>query len=311
MSILLLTESRQATRTSKFDLRAPIAPIECVRYQTAPSPAKIYQRRLGVKSIRGISTALFAILVIVGIIGFPFCVHAQASAGGEFRLSQSVHWGSAVLPTGDYLYSVESRSGMTVVQVHQMGGSFAGVFLPKAFSESGDSGSRGIALARIGEEMFVTSLRVGERGPVLNFSPPNAETGVARSDATQTRYISVTKDPALGYFTIFNPGGEKISYGEAEKVYLAACETIEREFHQSAPIRPRLTVHLQSNENNLHYPDRDLRLSRWDKNRFAEAVVELVLHDMISSEDRLRLTKLAVAQAGATVSLCELKNCTN
>jgi len=27
-------------------------------------------------------------------------------------------------------------------------------------------------------------------------------------------------------------------------------------------------------------------------------VVELVLHDMISSEDRLRLTKLAVAQAG-------------
>jgi hypothetical protein len=32
---------------------------------------------------------------------------------------------------------------------------------------------------------------------------------------------------------------------------------------------------------------------------------------MISPEDRLRLTKLAVAQAGATVSLCELKDCTN
>ena len=311
MSILLLTESCQATRTSKFDLRAPIAPIECVRFQTAPSPAKFYHRRLGVKSIRGSSAVLFAILIIVGIIWFPICVYAQSSAGGEFRLSQSVHWGSAVLPTGEYLYSVESRSGMTVVQVRQIGGSFAGVFLPRTFSESGDSGSRGIALARIGEEMFVTSLRVGERGLVLNFSPPNAETGVARSDATQTRYISVTRDPALGYFTIFNPGSEKISYSEAEKVYLAACETIEREFHQSAPIRPRLTVHLQSNENNLHYPDRDLRLARWDKNRFAEAVVELVLHDMISSEDRLRLTKLAVAQAGATVSLCELKNCTN
>jgi len=152
---------------------------------------------------------------------------------------------------------------------------------------------------------------VEERRLVLNFSPPNAETEVPRPDATQTRYISISKDPALGYFTIYNPGGEKISYSEAEKVYLAACEAIEREFNRSTPIRPRLTVHLHSNENNLHYPDRDLRLSRWDKTRFAEAVVELVLHDMISPEDRLRLTRLAVAQAGATVSMCELKACTN
>jgi len=159
--------------------------------------------------------------------------------------------------------------------------------------------------------MFVTSLRVEERGLVLNFSPPNADTEVVRPDATRTQYISITKDPALGYFTIYNPGGEKISYSEAEKVYLAACETIEKEFNRTTPIRPRLTVHLHSNENNLHYPDRDLRLSRWDKNRFAEAVVELVLHDMISPEDRKRLTKQAVAQAGATVSLCDLKTCTN
>jgi hypothetical protein len=72
-----------------------------------------------------------------------------------------------------------------------------------------------------------------------------------------------------------------------------------------------LTVHLHTNENNLHYPDRDLRLARWDKNRFAEAVVELVLHDMISAEDRMRLTKLAVTKAEGIVNLCELKDCTN
>src|ERR1700730_5124426 len=130
----------------------------------------------------------------------------------------------------------------------------------------------------------------------------------SRSDSAQAHNITVSNDPALGFFTIFNPGGEKISYSEAEKVYLAACETIEREFNRTTPIRPRLTVHLHSNENNLHYPDRDLRLSRWDKNKFAEAVVELVLHDMISSEDRQRLIKLAVAQAGGSVSVCELKD---
>jgi hypothetical protein len=311
MSILLLTESCQALRTWKFDLRAPIAPIECVRFKTAPSPAKIQYRRLGVKSIRSIAVVVYAILALVGMIGFPISGHAQASAGGQFKLSQSVHWGSAVLPTGEYTYSVESGSGMTVVRVQQIGGRFTGFFVPKTSSEGGDSGSRGIAVAQIGEEMFVTSLRVEERGLVLNFSPPNADAEVVRPDATRTQYVSITKDPALGYFTIFNPAGEKISYSEAEKVYLAACETIEKEFNRTTPIRPRLTVHLHSTENNLHYPDRDLRLSRWDKNKFAEAVVELVLHDMISAEDRQRLIKLAVAQAGASVSVCELKDCTN
>jgi hypothetical protein len=307
----LLTESCQASRTLKFDLWAPIAPTECVRFKTAPSPANIYLRRHGVKSIRSIAVVMYAILAVGGMIGFPFFVHAQASAGGEFKLSQSVHWGSAVLPTGEYTYSVESAGWPNIVRVSQVGGNFTGVFLPRTISQDGDSGSKGIVLARVGEEMFVSSLRVEERGLVLNFSPPSADTAVARPDATRTQYISITKDPALGYFTIFNPGGEKISYSEAEKVYLAACETIEKEFNRTTPIRPRLTVHLHSNENNLHYPDRDLRLSRWDKNRFAEAVVELVLHDMISAEDRNRLTKQAVAQAGATVSLCELKNCTN
>jgi hypothetical protein len=311
MSILLLTESCQALRTWKFDPRAPIAPIECVRFKTAPSPAKIHYRRLGVKSIRGISGVVFAILVVSGWGGFPSSLHAQASAGGTFRLAQSVHWGSSVLPTGEYAYSVESAGWPNIVRVSQVGGSFTGVFLPRTTSQDGESGSKGIVLARIGEEMFVSSLRVEERGLVLNFSPPNADTVVARPDATRTQYISITKDPAMGYFTIFNPGGEKVSYSEAEKVYLAACETIEREFNRSTPIRPRLTVHLHSTENNLHYPDRDLRLARWDKNKFAEAVVELVLHDMISPEDRQRLTKMAVAQAGATVSLCELKNCAN
>jgi hypothetical protein len=264
-----------------------------------------------VKLFRGISGVVFAIFVLTGIIGFPYSVHAQSSAGGEFKLSQSVHWGSAILPTGKFMYSVESGIGTTVVRVHQIGGSFTGLFLPQTQSEGGDSNPKGIMLARIGQEMFVTSLRVQEHGLVLNFPPPNVETEVARPDPIQVHYISVSKDQSLGFFTIFNPGNEKISYAEAEKVYVAACETVEREFNLATPVRPRLTVHLFATENNLHYPDRDLRLVRWDKDRFAEAVVELVLHDMISPEDRLRLTKAAVSKAGATVNLCELKECTN
>ena len=262
------------------------------------------------KSIHGIS-GLFAILALAGIIGFSSSAHAQVAASGQFKLSQSVRWGNSVLPTGTFIYSIDSAAGATVVRVRQLGGNFSGLFMPQTESEGSGSDSRGIVLSTVGEDTFVTALRTEGRGPVLNFSLPNAETEGAHPGATETRYLSESKDPALGYFTVFNPANEKISYTEAEKVYLAACETIEREFNRSSPIRPHLTVHLHAEENNLRYPDRDLRLARWDKDRFAEAVVELVLHDMVSPQDRSRLTKLAVSRAGATVSLCELKNCTN
>ena len=248
---------------------------------------------------------------MAGIIGFPFSLHAQPSLGGEFKLSQSVRWGNAVLPTGKFIYSIETGAGSTVVQVHQIGGNFTGLFMPQTESEGGESNPTGIVLARVGEETFVTSLRAEKGARVLYFSPPNADTEIVHRDATETRYLSASKDPALGFFTIFNPRGEKVSYSEAEKVYLAACQTVEREFNRTTPIRPQLTVLLGSVENNLHYPDRQLRLARWDTNRFAEAVVELVLHDMVSPEDRRRLTKLVESQAGATVSLCELKDCPN
>ena len=130
-------------------------------------------------------------------------------------------------------------------------------------------------------------------------------------DSTGMGYITISKNPTQRFFTVLNPGNEKVSLAEAEKVYLAACETIGREFNRSTPIRPRLILHLGAGQNLLHYPNREIRLTKWDKNRFAEAVVDLALHDMVSPEDRLRLSKLAVAEAGGTVNLCELKECTN
>ena len=177
--------------------------------------------------IRSISGIVFAILGLMGIIGLPSRIQAQAMGGGEFKLSQSVHWGNVVLPMGNFIYSIEAGAGATIVRVQQIGGGFTGLFLPRTQSEATDPGSKGIILGRNGEETFVTSLRVGEAGLMLNFSPPNPGTDGSHPGATKTNYVSVTKDPALGYFTIFNPRNEKISYGEAERVYLASLTPIQ------------------------------------------------------------------------------------
>jgi hypothetical protein len=56
---------------------------------------------------------------------------------------------------------------------------------------------------------------------------------------------------------------------------------------------------------------REIQLKKWDEYRFADAVVELALHDMVPPEERVRLSDAAVHEAGATINICELKACVN
>ena len=263
------------------------------------------------KSIFGISGFVFAIIAATVIFGFPFPVQAQAFAGGQFKLSESVHWGRAVLPTGKYMYSVESGAGATLVRVQQIGGGFTGLFLPQTFSEAGNSGSGGIVLSRVGQEMFVTSLQLENGGLALNFSASNSEIGIPDVNSVEGPAKSVSQNSIHEFFTIVNHGSEKVSDIEAERVYLAACAAVEHEFSRPASIRPRLTVRLGAGQNLLHYPTREIRLTKWDKYKFADGVLELALRDMVTHDDKIRLSNLAVTQAGGTVSVCELKNCTN
>jgi len=82
-------------------------------------------------------------------------------------------------------------------------------------SPGGDSGSRGIVLARIGEQMFVTSLHLADSGLVLNFSAPNTET--ESQDAKRTGYITISKNPTQEFFRVLNPGNEKVSLVRGRK----------------------------------------------------------------------------------------------
>ena len=116
---------------------------------------------------------------------------------------------------------------------------------------------------------------------------------------------------AHGYVTILNPNREKISLQEAERVYLRVCEAIEREFHRPAPVRPRLVLRLGASNNVLRYPMGEIQLRKWDRYRFADGVLELAMHSMLPSDEKIRLENTAVSEAGSTVNICELKACVN
>ena len=260
---------------------------------------------------RGNSIIVVVILLIAGIIVFPIQGRAQQVVRGEFSLSQEVRWENSVLPMGDYVYFVDSTRWPALVRVEQKGGGFSGMFVPHALLRPGKQGNVGIVLGAAGSDTYVMSLRLQELGGELDFPAPGAEEGKQTTDSIHGNEIGVSSSRAGEYLTILNPNHEKISAEEAEKVYLRACEAVEKEFNRATPIRPHLILRLGASGNLLRYPMREIQLKKWDEYRFADAVVELALHEMVPPEERIKLSDTAVHEAGATVNICELKACVN
>jgi hypothetical protein len=262
-----------------------------------------------VNLVRGNSIIVFVLLIIAVIIIFPIPSRAQQVVRGEFSLSQQVRWENSVLPMGDYVYFVDSNHWPAAVRVEQKGGSFTGVFIPHALLRPGRKNNTGIVLGAVGNDTFVMSMQLQALGAELDFSAPGTGAEDQPADPTDAHEMGDSSRHAEEYLTILNPNHEKISLEEAEKVYLRACEVVEKEFNRPTPIRPRLILRLGAGDNVLRYPIREIQLKKWDEYRFADAVVDLALHDMVPPEERARLGNTAVHEAGATVNICELKSC--
>jgi hypothetical protein len=264
-----------------------------------------------VNLVRGNSIILFAMLVLMDVVLFPMLGRAQQFISGEFKLSQEVRWENSVLPMGDYLYIVDSNESPAVVRVQQKGGSFSGVFIPQTFLRRDKLGNSGIDMASTGNETHVMSIHLRGLGGELVFSAPDTRTENQPADPIQTEGAAGSTVRTLEYLTILNPKHEKMSPEEAEKVYLRACEAVEKEFNRLLPVRPRLVLRLGAGDNVLRYPTHEIQLKKWDEYRFADAVVDLALYDMVPAEERVRLSNSAIHAAGATVNICELKACVN
>jgi hypothetical protein len=262
-----------------------------------------------VNLIRGNFIIVLALLILAVTVIFPLQGRAQQVVRGEFSLPREVRWGNSVLPMGDYVYFVDSNHWPAAVRVEQKGGGFSGMFIPQSVLRPGKQGDAGIALGAVGNDTYVRALHLQEGE--LDFSVPDSEIEKGSGDSMHGQDPGISSPLAAGYLTILNPNHEKISPEEAEKVYLRACEIVEKEFNRPSPIRPHLLLRLGATDNVLRYPMGEIQLKKWDEYRFADAVVDLALHEMVTPDERVRLGNTAVHEAGATVNLCELKACVN
>jgi hypothetical protein len=107
--------------------------------------------------------------------------------------------------------------------------------------------------------------------------------------------------------TVISKGSQKWPAADVDKIYLAACATVKREFGtSSAPMRPQVTLVLGADKNSVDSDKRAVLLVRWDPNLFAEGAVLLAFEDLMPVERRLTIARRAMMWADATVAVAQL-----
>lgn len=100
---------------------------------------------------------------------------------------------------------------------------------------------------------------------------------------------------------------QKWTAAEAQKIYLSACSVVQREFGRTIPLSPQATLVLGADKDEVWFAGREIRLTKWNDDAFAQGVVWLAFEDLVPSQHRQVIASMAVSWADATVEVEQLK----
>ena len=101
--------------------------------------------------------------------------------------------------------------------------------------------------------------------------------------------------------TVHAKGKQKCPAAEAQKIYRSACSVVQREFGATHTVAP-LTLVLGAERNEVAFDQREIRLTKWDRNGFAQGVVMLAFED-VTLDRRMAMVKRALIWADATIEV--------
>jgi hypothetical protein len=145
------------------------------------------------KSIRRFS---FVAVLILGVLSqFVGLAHAQESMQGKFSLPYEVRWEKAVVPAGDYGFSLQHMGPFEILTLQKVsGGARYGFFMMIHSSEPAKpTGLGSLVLVTKGDQRFVSSMQMARSGETFYFSVPDEPEHSAKQIA---RAEAVTASPA-------------------------------------------------------------------------------------------------------------------
>jgi hypothetical protein len=137
------------------------------------------------KSIRRFAYA--AVLTLSALNFAPTLASAQEAAG-SFTLTHAVHWQNAIVPAGEYRFTIGGSGPAEMLTLHKMSGSAATFMLlvtDVGASQPSDM-SQLVVVSRAGGR-FVSTMQLPEFGVTLRFAVPVEAREVAQTVATAAR----------------------------------------------------------------------------------------------------------------------------
>jgi hypothetical protein len=132
------------------------------------------------KSIRRFPLFKVVVLAIAAMGASASPAHAQRTTG-TFSLAHKVRWADAVLPAGNYEFSLDSQNWPVRVTVRQIGGSMVAMLMAQEISDEKLGGSSTLILREEGGQSVVSVLRLQSIGVALQFAPPKLVMPVAET----------------------------------------------------------------------------------------------------------------------------------
>lgn len=122
-------------------------------------------------------TAVFAVCLFTGI------ANAQ-SATGRFTLPFEAKWGRAVLPPGDYSFSLDHESVPNILTVRNARRNVA-LLVPRGHDHLKPSKENSLILIRHGSQSVVRMLKLGSIGEAYSYPVPKGEKSTQMAQGPQ------------------------------------------------------------------------------------------------------------------------------
>ncbi len=139
-------------------------------------------------SITTIRKLAYAALLAVTSLNFaPSMASAQERAQGRFTLSHDVRWQNAMVPAGEYRFSLDSDGPSSMLVLTKLSGARTGfLFMVHDTDEiKASTNLNRLILESTAEGSYVSAMQLPEFGVTLNFAVPKAaEKQMARVGST-------------------------------------------------------------------------------------------------------------------------------
>ncbi len=144
------------------------------------------------KKIQNLTTVKLFAVPLVATLLFAAGANAQMNAyAGKFTLPHEVRWGLAVLPAGDYRFTLSSATTWGMILVRSSDLKTAAFVSPKGISSQKAKAPSALVIETRGNESAVRSLRLDELHLVLDFGSEKGHGRKAIEQARATQEVPV------------------------------------------------------------------------------------------------------------------------